>query len=264
MHRTPFSGFRIGAVVAVLAFLLAGCSSLTSALSSAFAPAPAPAAAPAPNAAPQDQKSSPSGSEAGKGAAYQYQFTSFYGSMWTMGWMGYKDSSYKLGQGTVWLFSGSSGDPVTFERALLRINQDSTQWWRFKLDTKKDSILYEFLVGTDGKAQKVRYKDPDTGAVAEFVPSDSGAPAAGQTPGLAEMAKYKVDRQTVKVAAGSFPSDHYLYKDERGSGTAETWVSSSVPGSIIKSVFTSSKDKRTSTVELVQIESGVTTVLGSF
>jgi hypothetical protein len=59
------------------------------------------------------------------------------------------------------------------------------------------------------------------------------------------------------------PGD-YVWQDDSGEGTAESWVSSSVPGSIVKSVYSRSKGKRTSTVELIQIESGVTTVLGSF
>jgi hypothetical protein len=264
MRRTTVSGFAMGAAVVVMVVLLAGCSSLASAISSAMRPpAPEPAATPAP--APQEPQSSSPRSGAGKGAAYQYQFNSFYGSMWTMGWLGYKDSAYKAGQGTIWRFSGSS-DPLTYERALLKVNPDSTQWWRFKLDTKKESILYEFLVGTDGKPQKVRYKDPDTGAPVEFVPTESGGPAGPQSAQMsqAELAKHKVDRQTIKVEAGSFPSDHYLWQDDRGGGTGESWVSSEAPGSIVKSVFTSSKDKKVSTVELIKIETGVTTVLGSF
>jgi hypothetical protein len=264
MHRTPFSGIILGMAAAVTVTLLAGCSSLTSAISAAMTP-PAPKATT--QEAPQEQKSSAPQQSDDKTMAYQYQFNAFYGGIWNMGWTGYKDSSYKLGQGTIWKFSGSKDDSVTFERALLRMNPDSTQWWRFKLDTKKESILYEFLVGTDGKAQKVRYKDPDTGSIGEFVPTEGGVPGAAPsvTPkSQAEMAKYKVDRQTVKVEAGSFASDHYVYTDERGEGTSESWMSNSVPGSIVKSVYTRAKDKRTSTVELIKIESGVTTVLGSF
>ena len=155
---------------------------------------------------------------------------------------------------------------LTFERALLKANADSSQWWRFKLDTSERSTLYEFLVSADAKVQKVRYKDPDTGTVEEFVPSSTG-PSDGPaiTPkSQAEMGKHRVDKKMVKVQAGSFMADHYLYPDKQGNGNTESWVAQSVPGSILKSVYTRSKNKDTSTVELIQIETGVTTVLGSY
>jgi hypothetical protein len=79
-----------------------------------------------------------------------------------------------------------------------------------------------------------------------------------------EMAKYKVDRQAVKVKAGTFDADHYRYTDPKGSGTTESWVSQAVPGYVVKTIFTAAKDKETSTGELTQIESGVPSVLGSF
>ncbi|HET7839835.1 MAG TPA: hypothetical protein VFL04_08740, partial [Rectinemataceae bacterium] len=101
--------------------------------------------------------------EAKPAAAYQYQFSSFYSGVWSMGWFGYGESNYKPGQGTVWTFKGSSrnGEDLSFERALLRVNADKSQWWRFRLDTGKDRLLYEFLVGSDGTVLKVRYQDPD-------------------------------------------------------------------------------------------------------
>ena len=74
--------------------------------------------------------------------AYQYQFGAFYSGFWSMGWFGYKDGNYKPGQGTIWKFTStgkSSSEPVTFERALLKVNADSSQWWRFKMDTGKES-----------------------------------------------------------------------------------------------------------------------------
>ena len=207
--------------------------------------------------------------------AYQYQFGAFYSGFWSMGWFGYKDPNYKPGQGTIWKFTntGRSDKPVTLERALLKVNADSSQWWRFKMDSGKDNgkntaILYEFLVGTDTTVQKVRYKDPDSGAVQEFVPTQNNQqPAAGPSTmpkTRAEMAKYKVDSPSVTVQAGTFDTEHYLYTDDQARGSAESWVSMKVPGYMVKSVYTNKKDNRTSTGELIQIETGVTTSLGSF
>jgi hypothetical protein len=267
---------RAGLVLAAAGvFLLAGCMSLdiAGAVGKQVAPKPAPApqSEPAPaaqNAPAPDKNQARSGG--GSAVAYQMQFNAFYGGFWSMGWFGYKDGNYKAGQGTIWKFTGtgrSSKEPVTFERALLKVNADS-QWWKFKLDTGKESILYEFLVGSDAVVKKVRYKDPDSGVVNEFVPSqDNSQPAAGPAnmpKSRADMAKYKVDKQSVKVQAGSFATDHYLYTDDTSQGSAESWVSETVPGFMVKSVYTNKKNNQTSAGELIQIESGVTTSLGSF
>jgi hypothetical protein len=261
------SALALGIAVALLALVVAGCSSIAGAVSAAIGKSSAPSAD-SPKST-NDSASEKSGSRASKTMAYQYEFNAFYGGMWNMGWLGYKESTYKIGQGTIWKFTGSgkgSDDAVTFERALLKVNADSAQWWRFKLDTSERSTLYEFLVSADAKVQKVRFKDPDTGTIEEFVPSSTG-PSGGSTAtpkSQADMAKYRVDRKMVKVQAGSFMADHYLYPDEQGNGSTESWVAQSVPGSILKSVYTRSKDKQTSTVELIQIETGITTVLGSY
>lgn len=259
-------------------FLLAGCTSVGGAISSAMgkpaAPSPAPAQQNEPAPAQQNQSApdqNPAPSSGGAAMAYQYQFNAFYSGFWAMGWFGYKDGNYKPGQGTIWKFTNtgkSSSQPLTFERALLKVNADSSQWWKFRLDTGKKPILYEFLVGPDSLVTKVRYKDPDSGTVGEFVPSQNNqqpsAAPSNMPKSRAEMAKYKVDSQTVTVQAGSFATDHYLYSDDTAQGSAESWVREKVPGYMVKSVYTSKKNNQTATGELIQIESGVTTALGSY
>ena len=267
--------FRIPgtAILAAGVLLLAGCFSFDvgSAIGKQIAPKPEPAPQPSAQPAPQNEPApAPKQKGGGSAMAYQYQFNAFYSGFWSMGWFGYKDINYKPGQGTIWTFTDSkkASEVMTLERALLKVNADSSQWWRFRFESGKDTVLYEFLVGADSVVKKVRYKDPDTGTVEEFVPSqDQQQPAAGPSQGpksREEMAKYKVDRQNVKVKGGSFDTDHYLYTDEKANGTAESWVSQSVPGYLVKSIYTDKKRKQTMTGELVQIESGATTTLGSF
>jgi len=268
-------GLAGAALLAAGVLLLAGCFSFDvgSAIGQQIAPKPAPAQQNASQNASQNEPApapAPKQKGAGSAMAYQYQFNAFYSGFWTMGWFGYKDVNYKPGQGTIWTFTDSkkSSEIMTLERALLKANTDSSQWWRFKFESGKDTVLYEFLVGADAVVKKVRYKDPDTGTVEEFVPSqDQQQPSAGPSnapKSREEMAKYKVDKQNVKVKAGSFSTDHYLYTDEKEKGSAESWVSATVPGYMVKTIYTNKKDKQTMTGELVQIESGVTTILGSF
>jgi len=267
-------GFAVSVVALAAVLSMAGCSSMGGAINTAMGKPAMPNAQPAPaqqtqTATPQTSAQAQPQASGSPSVAYQYQFGAFYTGMWSMGWFGYADANYQPGQGTVWTFAGSGGSsskPLNFERALLEVNADSSQWWRFKLETDKRTIVYEFLVGPDATLLKVRYRDPDNGAIGEFVPGPTQQqPGQGQ-PNMprsrADMAAYLVGSQPVQVKGGSFTADHYLYSDANGS--AEMWLSDKVPGYMIKSVFTSKKDNKTATGELVQIESGVTTALSSY
>jgi hypothetical protein len=259
--------------LALAALLLAGCSTLnnlTGAMGGGSTQNATQPKQPDNQAAP-DQGQTQAQAPAGSAMVYQYQFGAFYTGFWSMGWFGYKDANYAPGQGTIWKFAnaGKSKEPVTFERALLKVVAGNSQWWRFKMTSSKSTIVYEFLVGPDAVVTKVRYQDPGSGAIGEFVPSQDqmnqpgmGASTAPKT--RAEMAKYLVGRESVQVAAGSFMADHYLYTDDKSSGTAESWVNEKVPGYMVKSIYTNKKNNQTATGELTQIESGVTTSLNSY
>ncbi len=146
LKRGLFALFAAGAL------LLAGCMSLD--LSSALGRQAAQnsagqsqnqqAAAPQKDTPPADTSAAnqpPAKSSPGAGLAYQYQFGAFYSGFWSMGWFGYKDPNYKPGQGTIWKFTSTgrnASKPVTLERALLKANADSSQWWRFSMDTGQE------------------------------------------------------------------------------------------------------------------------------
>jgi hypothetical protein len=172
----------------------------------------------------------------------------------------------------MWKFTntGSSKEPVSIERALLKVLPDKSQWWRFKMTTGKTNMTYEFLVGADTVVIRVRYQDPDSMAIGEFVPSQTqSSPQAGtgtssMPKSLAELAQYYTGKQSVQVAAGTFTADHYLFTDQSGNGTAESWINEKVPGYMVKTIYTSRKNSQTSTGELIQIESGVKTTLSSY
>lgn len=261
--------------LALAALLLAGCptlNNLTSAVGGGSTQNTTPPKQ-ADNQPTSDQGQTQAQVPSGSALAYQYQFSAFYAGFWSMGWFGYKDANYAPGQGTIWKFTstgGKSKDPVILERALLKVVPGNSQWWRFKMTTGKSNIVYEFLVGPDMVVTKVRYQDPGSGAIGEFVPSQDqmkpqpGTGAANAPKSRAEMANYLVGRENVQVAAGSFMADHYLYTDDASSGTAESWVNEKVPGYMVKSIYTNKKNNQTSTGELTQIESGVTTSLNSY
>ena len=258
-------------VLSVVGFALSGCFSLSSAISGAMAnqtaanPGSSTAQPADSTSTAQAQQPSPA-----SGMAYQYQFNAFYGAMWSFGWFGYKDGNYQPGQGTIWEITSSSRGskgPTTFERAFLKLNTDKTQWWRLKIkgSKEKDEIVYEMLVGADTVVQKVRYKDPGSGQIGEFVPDQSSSqPGAASQPTRDQMANSLVGTETVQVRAGSFTADHYSYTDPKSGYKGDSWISKTVPGSMVKFVGANPKNNATTSGELVQIETGVVTVLASF
>jgi len=270
-HRS--AGVFMPLALMTAALLLAGCSTLNT-LTSAMGGGSTQ------NTTQSKQSDKQPASDQGQAQApgasaqvYQYQFSAFYTGFWSMGWFGYKDANYQPGQGTIWKFTntgGGSKEPVIFERALLKVVPGNSQWWRFKMTNGKVNIVYEFLVGPDTVVTRVRYQDPDSGKIGEFVPSQDqmksqpGMGASSAPKSRAEMAKYYTGKQAVQVEAGNFTADHYLYTDESSNGTAESWVNEKVPGYMVKSIYTSKKNNQTSTGELTKIESGVTTSLNSY
>lgn len=254
-----------------LTMLLSGCFSLSSALSYAMGSRPADSnssggqsqtsSQPAPDAsANPPAQSKPTNTE-----AYRSQFGSFYSAFWNMGWFGYGNSEYKPGQGTVWQFSGgSSENEVSFERAYLKANGDGTQWWRFAMSSEGKDYVFEMLVNSDGTVQKVRFKDPESGTVGEFVPAQSNAPSRAPAIDQSALSKSLVGHEQTTVPAGSYPTDHYAYTDPQNSYTFDVWIDQSLPGAMVKFSGKSPQNKVVSQGQLMKIESGVTTQLGSY
>jgi len=266
-------GLRLVLILSVLAasaaLALSGCSTIGSAMSTALGKQAASS-----STSPQSSDtSSGSGSTTNQAPspaaaeAYQYQFNAFYGGFWSFGWFGYKDPNYKAGQGTVWKITSTgakSNEPITFERALLKVNADGSQWWRFQMTADNHTILYEFLVGSDGIAKKVRYKDPESGQIGEFIPSQTAVQPTAPQVTRAQIASSFVGTENVTVPAGTFATDHYRYTDPKNGYTSDIWTSKQVPGYMVKFMTANPKDNRAANGELVQIESGVTTVLSSY
>ena len=253
--NNALSLFLLAAAGFAAVLVLSGCFSFGSAISGAMVKQNEPAASsntaePAPADQPQAQ---PQPKSSGAVMAYKYQFNSFYGAMWNFGWFGYKDANYKPGQGTVWQITGSRGskDVMTFERAFLKVTADNSQWWRFRIKgekKEKDEILYEFLVGSETVVQKVRFKDPDSGQVQEFVPDQSGSQpgAAAAQPTREQLASALVGKESVTVQAGTFATEHYRSTDPKSKYTGESWISKTVPGYMVKFIGTNTKNEKTS------------------
>lgn len=209
--------------------------------------------------------------------AMQAQFYAAYSMALSFGGFKTGEAGYRPGQGTVWeLKGGSSGNRAsTVEHALLKINTDDTQWWRLELTSEGDTMLYEFLLAGGDTVQKVRFKDPDSGKIVEFIPNQSqgGAVSPGaagpvgvppETAGGAGQGKVTKGQETITVKAGTFQTEHVTYADNQGNFKSESWTSQGVPGGLVKMVSTNLRSGQEVHAELVKIESGVTTVLQSY
>jgi hypothetical protein len=265
-HRiTAVAG--IGAIL--VAVTLSGCATLTTAINTM-------------NSEISSGISSSSGSSSSTTQAMlspQLSFYMMYGITSMFSAFG-KGANYKPGQGTIWettSASGGSTSTATVERALLKDNSDGTQWWRLEVTSSDSPLLYEYLVEKDGTIDKVRYKDPNTGKIEEFVPDKSKEqqqpePAAqaqqsgssSNSSGNGDEVTVKKDKQTISVKAGTFQTDHTTYIDKTKDYRQEIWTSEKVPGALVKYVNTDSSSGDTSTGQLAKIESGMTTVLGSY
>ena len=130
---------------------------------------------------------------------------------------------------------------------------------------------------SDGTIDKVRYRDPGTGKVREFIPEKSkekqqpqpAQPAergASSSNGSGNGDKVTVtkDKQTVTVKAGTFRTEHTTYVDSTASYREEIWTSEKVPGALVKYINTDTQSGDTSQGQLAKIESGIGTVLASF
>ena len=124
------------------------------------------------------------------------------------------------------------------------------------------------VVAADGTITKVRYKDPESGKVGEFVPNQAQErqPAAGpfQPPTAAEQGSVTKNQERVTVKAGTFTAEHTSYTDSQNAYSSELWTSDEVPGRLVKYLTKNLQSGDVAEGDLVKIEHGVSTSLESY
>ena len=144
---------------------------------------------------------------------------------------------------------------------------DGTAWWRLHYSTDEEKILYEYLLDSEMNILKVRYKNPETGAVEEWVPEPSEE--AGQEEEVQEFseedyARYSQGRETITVKAGTYTADHIVYEDEETNGRFEWWVTDEVPSGVVKYLGMNPEENSEVTGELVDVRTDYRTELRSY
>lgn len=184
---------------------------------------------------------------------------------------------FSEGEGITWKISSGTTDEDTFtaERALLKRNPDGTSWWFLGYGDKEQSLDYEILMDTDYAPLQLRWKDPDSGNIAEHTftrDEEQSVSSADQSTVYSEDTADEISRGTerVTVEAGTYSAEHLVYEftDPNTSDTLEYhwWVASEVPGDLVKYryVSTSGGDQDTLNGELVDVHRGYTTRFGSY
>ena len=199
---------------------------------------------------------------------YQVYLAQFYSVYWYTNYAGgfyFDDSNYKEGQGTEWkLTSSDDNDELIMKKSLLKLNADGSRWWQVKYIDGSDDFIYEFLLDKEYNLLKLKFIDEDTGRVREYTANEDDL-AVYKTADMraiddSQYKEWKTETVKIKTDAGTFTADHIVHPEEDLS--YEWWISSDVPGEMIKYEWKDSEE--TITGELIDITSGNKSELGGF
>ena len=202
--------------------------------------------------------------------ALLYQFQAFYWSVFAYGGFMYDDSTYRVGQGTIWEVTFKEDDepedePIELERALIAELPDGSRWWLAAWESDGERSLFEFQVDSEYRLLKLKFMDVEEGIVKEYIP-DSPEEWWGTMPieevTEEDFADYIVGEEQITVRAGKYKTTHIRYENMEANYVAEWWVSGDVPGSMVR--FINTHEGGEFTGELIKVGKKYTTQLGSF
>ncbi len=186
---------------------------------------------------------------------YLGQFYSLYWYSFYAGGFSFDDSNYREGEGSVWKLTSKNNpqDTLLVEKALLKENSDGTKWWKVKYSDNGDSIVFEFMIDTDYRIVKLRFRDADTGKVQEYEPTDTDSVKYRKedmrTFTDSDYSDMKTGTEKVKTPAGTFKADHLVYTEE--GADYEWWITDNVPGNMVKFSWYNTDDTVTGVLERI-------------
>jgi len=164
---------------------------------------------------------------------------------------------FEEGQGIVLTsFRKNGAIYVTVDRSLLKQNTDGSQWWQIQMNITDKWVFCELLISDLNAPLEIRYINPDTGKKYKTVPLF----AAELEESLKEFSRDELkqmmmeDRQilieeeyqklfqnpiaigeeTVSTGAGEFAAVHIRDRGKEVGSMNDYWISSRVPGHIVK------------------------------
>ncbi|WP_455381285.1 hypothetical protein [Salinispira pacifica] len=167
-----------------------------------------------------------------------------------------EDTPYTVGQGSLLSVELNGNDFVSLQRALVAVEPDGSRWWQVKQSMQGETIEYAVLVHPYGVPLRIRYRNPESGEMHERITmlGESLEQALTQHPPelLRSAVREEVSREmevayrrtfrtpevageeTVEVPAGRFRTVHVRDLIDSGQTQADYWLSSDVPGCIVK------------------------------
>lgn len=198
---------------------------------------------------------------------YVSQFYALYWYAFAAGGFYFDDSTYEVGQGTIWsLTSADDEQEVRLEKALLSVEEDGSKWWRVGFTQEGSELIYEYLISPEYQLIKMRFKDVGQNKVGEYeFESEAGqhGPTAVEAITREEYAEYRTGTESLRVGAGTFECDllEYSYSADADTWNYNWWVSEEVPGSLVKFYWVLNEGEEWMQGELAEITSGNTPVL---
>ncbi len=223
------------------------------------------------------------------------EFFALYAAYGFYGGYGYETGFYE-GQGTRWHTNSADKDggqsSSDYERIFLKDMGDGSGWWRLAVENEQERAEYEYLLGPESEFLAVRFRDPETGEIVEYIPEQTEEPesdeaaAAGLEDGSdedmtydddmeeyenLEYSQYSMGSEKITVGAGTFTAEHMVseYKDDSSAEDpvdirSDWWIVETVPGGTVKYKWVNNAEGGTMDSELTKLLTGQTTIFESY
>ena len=193
------------------------------------------------------------------------QFFGVYAMAVAFGGHGFQEN-YQEGQGTTWQITTGGEEAILMERALLKHYSDGRQWWQLIYSSGDDELIYEFLTGTDHSIVKLRFLDPESSDILEYIPeeAENGEETKPDYQELSDQdySGFIVGKEKIHVKAGSYTADHIII-DNQGQRW-EWWASDKVPNGVVKYSGSNKTEGTLIEGELINLRGGYKSRLSSF
>jgi len=201
------------------------------------------------------------------------------------------ETEFEEGQGLHWAHTSNPSDgdvqKSEFQKAFLKDMKDDTFWWRLSVMSEEETVEYEYLQDGESNILKLRFRDPDTGEVVEYIPSDDEESSESDeqvsdgdevvveevedSDDLSDYKQYSVGTEKITVPAGTYTADHMVSEITDNSDPenptdlrTDWWVVESVPGNVIKYEWNDRTDGSSMTSILMAVLENQTTGMDSY
>ncbi len=224
------------------------------------------------------------------------EFFALYAVYGFYGGFGY-ETGFSEGEGVRWSHTSEDEDgektDSQFERVFLKDLGGGRGWWRLTVSSEDETAEYEFLLNRESEFEVLRFRDPDTGEILEYIPETDETDEPDYSADVSEeeqeyeeeyaeieeyesyeqmeYSQYSLGEERITVGAGTFTAEHMVseYKDNSDPEDpmdirSDWWITESVPGGVVRYSWQNNAEGGTLMSELDEILSGQTTRLESY